>query len=101
MPVDDSIEHSKNFLTKIFPFIAEVEIDRVWTGLMPYSPDEFPIIGKVATLPGEVYILGGLHGEGMSLGPGSGELLARLMTGNSEVKPLLECASPDRCCTLT
>ena len=100
MPTDDSIEHSKTFLTKIFPFIASVEIDRTWTGLMPYSPDEFPIIGKVECLPGEVYISGGLHGEGMSLGPGAGELLARLMTGDKEVKTLLECASPDRCCNL-
>ena len=49
---------------------------------MPFSPDDQPIIGKVGCLAGEVYISGGMHGEGMSLGPGAGELLARIMQGD-------------------
>jgi len=96
----ESLNYCKDYLTRIFPFIGELPIDRKWTGLMPFSPDGVPIIGQLKCLPGKLYLSTGMHGEGMSLSSGAGELLARMIMGDAEAIKLLGEADPDRCCHL-
>ncbi|KAI1214663.1 FAD dependent oxidoreductase [Annulohypoxylon truncatum] len=42
----------------------EVQMDRVWTGIMGYSADEAPHVGPVSSKPG-LYICAGFNGHGM------------------------------------
>ena len=43
-----------------------------WTGLMPFTPDGKPLIGKIGVLSGGVYIISGLESSGLMMGPGAG-----------------------------
>ena len=87
---------NKSFAESILPFLKEHQIEDTWTGIMPFTKDGNPLIGKISHLPGEVYIITGLASAGMMNGPGSGELLAGLMTGDEKSIKLLETANPDR-----
>ena len=96
-PVDPSLNaHNKGFAESLLPQLKQYEIKDSWTGLMPFTKDGSPFIGKISCLPGEVYIISGLDSAGLMKGPGAGELLAELMTGCPETKSLLEPAQPDR-----
>lgn len=54
---------------------------RMWMGSRPSTPDSVPVIGPVARRPGLFLCTG--HGHfGMTAGPSSGRLLARLMRVN-------------------
>jgi sarcosine oxidase, subunit beta len=62
----------------VMPRLANIRVRRTWRGLYPMTPDGFPIVGWVDEVPG--YLLAaGMCGQGFMLGPGLGELLARLV----------------------
>ncbi len=64
---------------RLFPDLQAGEV-RYWMGFRPSTPDSLPILGPVAAWPG-LYLAFG-HGHfGMSGGPPSGRLLARMITG--------------------
>jgi glycine/D-amino acid oxidase-like deaminating enzyme len=64
---------------RLFPDLQAADV-RYWMGFRPSTPDSLPILGPVAGRPG-LYLAFG-HGHfGMSGGPPSGRLLARLITG--------------------
>ncbi len=48
------------------------------------TPDGTPIVGKVKGLNGYINAVG-MCGQGYMLGPGAGEVIARLITGKSTV----------------
>jgi len=55
---------------------------RAWTGLRPVTPDGLPVVGPLPTQPRVVIAAG--HGMlGTSMGPGTGELVADLLCGES------------------
>ena len=69
------VEHAR----RMFPDLVASEI-RYWMGFRPSTPDSLPILGPAAGHPGLWLAFG--HGHfGMSGGPPSGRLLARLITG--------------------
>ncbi len=69
------VEHAR----RLFPGLQAGEV-RYWMGFRPSTPDSLPILGPVQRRPG-LYLAFG-HGHfGMSGGPPSGRLLARLITG--------------------
>ena len=69
------IDHAR----RLFPAL-EAGDARYWMGFRPSTPDSLPILGPAAGRPG-LYLAFG-HGHfGMSGGPPSGRLLARLITG--------------------
>ena len=69
------VDHAR----RLFPALETGEV-RYWMGFRPSTPDSLPILGPVARHPG-LYLAFG-HGHfGMSGGPPSGRLLARLITG--------------------
>lgn len=66
-----------------------------WRGLRPCSPDGLPYLGRTAR-SGNVVIAGGHAMMGMSLGPITGEIVARLLCGEPAGIAGCEMLSPDR-----
>ena len=82
---------------EILPFLTGVSISRAWSGLMPFSLDGKPIIGKIPQKE-NLYIVTGLASSGFGRGPMAGKLIAEyLLTGH---RPhVLEESDPSRCVT--
>jgi D-amino-acid dehydrogenase len=59
---------------------ATMHIDSRWTGLRPATVDGMPMIGRLRSTP-EVILATGHGMLGTSLGAGTGELVARVITG--------------------
>lgn len=71
------VDHAR----RLFPELQASDV-RYWMGYRPSTPDSLPILGPVAGHAGLWFAFG--HGHfGMSGGPPSGRLLARLITGQS------------------
>lgn len=69
-------------MIEIMPRLKNIRVRRTWRGLYPMTPDGFPIIGKSPELSN--FVLGvGLCGQGFMLGPSGGELIARVVLGNT------------------
>ena len=81
----------------LMPRLKNLRVRRTWRGLYPMTPDGFPIVGWTREVEG--YLLAaGMCGQGFMLGPGLGELLARLVQHNlvPEDQEVLERLSPYR-----
>jgi len=64
-------------MVELYPRLANLKVRRTWRGQYPMTPDGFPIVGrskKVLNLINSV----GMCGQGFMLGPGMGELVARI-----------------------
>lgn len=94
-PDHAGIEVNRRHAAEVLPFLAELPVARTWAGLMPFSLDGMPLIGRV---PGraDLWIVSGLASSGFGRGPMAGKLLADyLHTGESS--PVLTEADPARC----
>jgi sarcosine oxidase subunit beta len=70
-------------MVEVMPRLKNLRVRRTWRGLYPMTPDGFPIVGRTREVEG--YLLAvGMCGQGFMLGPGLGELLARLVTNDLE-----------------
>ncbi len=81
----------------VMPRLKNLRVRRTWRGLYPMTPDGFPIVGWAEQVEG--YLLAvGMCGQGFMLGPGLGELLARLVLHDLEPEDheALEHLSPRR-----
>ncbi len=81
----------------VMPRLKNLRVRRTWRGLYPMTPDGFPIVGWSREVEG--YLLAvGMCGQGFMLGPGLGELLARLVKRDlqPEDAQVLERLSPYR-----
>lgn len=63
----------------ILPALGNLRVRRTWRGLYPMTPDGSPIVGWSPELEGYLMAIG-MCGQGFMLGPGIGELLARMVT---------------------
>ncbi len=84
-------------LVEVMPKLVNLRVRRTWRGLYPMTPDGLPLVGWAREVEG--YLLAvGMCGQGFMLGPGVGELLARMVTGNLEAedRAVLEDLSPYR-----
>jgi len=84
-------------MVDIMPRLRNLRVRRTWRGLYPMTPDGNPIVGWSRELDG--YLLAaGMCGQGFMLGPGLGELLARMAGENLSEKDrqVLEHLSPYR-----
>ncbi len=66
-------------MVEIIPRLRNLRVRRTWRGLYPMTPDGLPIVGESREVPGFIQAVG-MCGQGFMLGPGLGELLARLVT---------------------
>jgi sarcosine oxidase subunit beta len=82
----------------IMPSLANIRVRRTWRGLYPMTPDGSPIVGWSPAVEGYLLAIG-MCGQGFMLGPGLGELLARVVSGtdlSSDDQETLEILSPTR-----
>ncbi|HPQ42400.1 MAG TPA: FAD-binding oxidoreductase, partial [bacterium] len=68
-------------MVALYPRLAYLKVRRSWRGQYPNTPDGFPIVGRTRDVPNLIN-LAGMCGQGFMLGPGLGELTARIVTGD-------------------
>jgi sarcosine oxidase subunit beta len=66
----------------LIPRLKNLRVRRTWRGLYPMTPDGFPIVGWTRELEGYMLAVG-MCGQGFMLGPGLGELMARMVLGRT------------------
>ena len=95
IPDPAGIEVNRRHAAEVLPFLADLPIARTWAGLMPFSLDGKPLIGR---LPGrdDLWIVSGLASSGFGRGPMAGKLLADYLHTGTPSTVLGE-ADPARC----
>ena len=91
------VEVNFGHASEILPMLGSLSISRTWSGMMPFSLDGRPIIGKIAQLD-EVYIVSGLASSGFGRGPMAGKLIADYVHTGHRPHVLSE-SDPARCVT--
>jgi sarcosine oxidase subunit beta len=71
-------------MLRIYPRLRYYKVRRTWRGQYPMTPDGFPIVGRTNEVPNYINCVG-MCGQGFMLGPGMGELVARIVT-NTETE---------------
>ena len=71
-------------MVNLLPRLKNIRVRRVWRGLYPMTPDGSPILGWNKEVGGLLHATG-MCGQGYMLGPGLGEIIARMVT--KEVTP--------------
>ncbi len=81
----------------LVPRLANIRVRRTWRGLYPMTPDGSPLVGWMREVEGYLVAIG-MCGQGFMLGPGLGELLARMVTHTTtaEDEETLQILSPYR-----
>jgi sarcosine oxidase subunit beta len=69
------------------PALANVHAIRIYAGLRPYTPDLLPIIHEADEVQG-FYIAAGHEGEGITMGPITGQLVSQMITGQPPDLPM-------------
>ena len=91
----EGIEVNFGHAREILPMLGQVSIARTWAGLMPFSLDGKPVIGKIPQFE-NLYIVSGLASSGFGRGPMAGKLIADFIhTGHRP--PALAESDPARC----
>jgi len=94
IPDRDGIEANRNHVIEIFPFLHQFPIKRTWAGLMPFTSNLEPIIGKIPVFE-NLYIVTGLSSSGFEQGAMAGKLLAECMY-SGQASHILSSAEPMR-----
>ncbi len=84
-------------MVNLIPRLARLRVRRTWRGLYPMTPDGSPLVGWSQETGGYLLAIG-MCGQGFMLGPGVGELLARVVTETltPDDRETLEILSPYR-----
>ncbi len=84
-------------MVDLMPRLANVRVRRTWRGLYPMTPDGSPLVGWAREVGGFLQAVG-MCGQGFMLGPGLGELLARMVRQGetADDRETLEILSPYR-----
>ena len=81
-------------MVDLMPILANLRVRRTWRGMYPMTPDGQPIIGWSSEE--RDYLLAiGMCGQGFMLGPGVGELVARMVILEADASRSAE----SRCCS--
>lgn len=67
-------------MTSLLPRLANLKVRRTWRGCYPQTPDGSPLVGRIGA---NSYCAAGMCGQGFMLGPGVGDLVARMVTGET------------------
>ncbi len=84
-------------MVKLVPRLQNIRVRRMWRGLYPMSPDGFPLFGWNREVGG-LFHATGMCGQGLMIGPGAGEVAARMITDSTrgDDKVIIEQLSPYR-----
>jgi sarcosine oxidase, subunit beta len=99
VPDPRGIQANHGHAAEVLPFLKELPVARTWAGLMPFSLDGVPLIGKIPQRH-HAYIVSGLASSGFGRGPMAGKLLADYLHTGYPPTVLAE-ADPGRCVTLS
>lgn len=72
---------------RLVPAMARLRIIRVWSGIEGYMPDDIPVMGPSARVPGLFYAFG-FCGAGFQIGPGVGDVMAELIDTGATSTPI-------------
>ena len=89
------IEVNRGHAAEVIPLVASLPIARTWSGLMPFSLDGAPIIGKIP-IRDNLFIVSGLSSSGFGRGPMAGKLAADYIATGHMTSVLSE-SDPARC----
>ena len=96
-PDPAGIEVNRGQAAEVVPIVASLPIKRTWAGLMPFSLDGSPIIGRIP-LRDNLFIVSGLASSGFGRGPMAGKLAAEFIHSGHMPHVLAE-SDPARCVT--
>ncbi len=89
------IEVNRGHAAEVIPLVASLPIARSWSGLMPFSLDGAPIIGRIP-IRENLFIVSGLSSSGFGRGPMAGKLAADYIHSGHMTSVLAE-SDPARC----
>jgi sarcosine oxidase subunit beta len=69
-------------MINLLPRLRNIKVRRTWRGIYPMTPDGNPIVGSINEVEGYFNAVG-MCGQGYMLGPGIGEILARVLANKS------------------
>jgi glycine/D-amino acid oxidase-like deaminating enzyme len=75
-------------LGEVFPYWRDVPISHFWRGLVCFTRDLTPAVGRLEDDPGVWYAYG-YHANGVNTAPWTGRALARLIAGRDSERPVL------------
>ena len=96
-PDPAGIEVNRGHAAEVIPLVASLPVARTWAGLMPFSLDGAPIIGRIPSRE-NLFIVSGLSSSGFGRGPMAGKLAADYIRTGHMTHVLAE-ADPARCVT--
>jgi glycine/D-amino acid oxidase-like deaminating enzyme len=70
----------------LLPALGRRSISRTWVGFRPATPDSLPLIGRWPEIPG-VWIATGHEGLGITMAPGTADIIAMEMIGGKPPVP--------------
>ncbi len=84
-------------MLEVMPKLKNIRVRRTWRGLYPMTPDGYPIIGWAKEVEGFLQVTG-MCGQGLMLGPGTAELVVRIIQGKTtpDDREILAITSPYR-----
>ena len=84
-------------MVSLLPRLKNLRVRRAWRGLYPMTPDGSPLVGWSSDVGGLLHATG-MCGQGLMLAPGVGELVARLVAGQTTEtdRLILKEFAPDR-----
>ena len=71
---------------RFYPILKDINCIRSYAGIRPFVPDHLPLISDVEGVPG-YYIATGHEGDGISMSPMTGRLIAEMISGE---KPYMD-----------
>lgn len=74
---------------RLVPSLHAARVVRAWTGWFEMTPDDLPIIDRVAGIDG-LFVCGGFSGHGFALGPAIGRLMANFILDGEATHPIDE-----------
>ncbi len=78
----------------LYPQLADARPAEWWGGMIDVTPDELPVIGAVASVPG-LFMATGFSGHGFGSGPAAGAAVSHLVKGEDPMVDL-ESLTPAR-----
>jgi len=72
-------------MVRLLPRLKNLRVRRMWRGLYPMTPDGSPLVGWNTQVQGLLHATG-MCGQGFMLGPGVGQVVARMITNKTTEK---------------
>lgn len=88
-PDATGIAANRQHASEFFPFLHQYPIARTWSGWMPFTSEDRPLIGALPRFE-HLYILTGLSSAGFEQGPMAGKLLAEYIHSGVSTPQLTE-----------